>query len=178
MYHFPFFLREGGESIHLKEGNKMASRVKEIPKGYHTVTPYLTVSDCARAIDFYKQAFGAKELLRLDGPDGKIAHAEMKIGDSIIMLSDEMPGWGRSPQSLGGTAVDIMLYVEDVDRVFKQAVTAGAKVTMPVDNMFWGDRYARVMDPFGHSWSLATHKEDVPPEELRKRAQAAMAKMT
>jgi PhnB protein len=154
----------------------MASRIKEIPKGFHTVTPYLTVSDCARAIDFYRRAFGAEELFRLDGPDGKVAHAEIKIGDSIIMLSDEMPGWGRSPQSLGGTAVDIMLYVEDVDRIFKQAVAAGAKVTMPVDDMFWGDRYGRVTDPFGHSWSLATHKEDVPPEELRKRAQAAMAK--
>jgi len=154
----------------------MASRVKEIPKGFHTVTPYLTVSDGARAIDFYKQAFGAKELLRLDGPDGKIAHAEIKIGDSIILLCDEMPGWGRSPQSLGGTAVDIMLYVEDVDRIFKQAVAAGAQATMPVSDMFWGDRYGRVTDPFGHSWSLATHKEDLLPDELRKRAQAAMAK--
>jgi PhnB protein len=155
----------------------MASRTKEIPKGFHTVTPYLTVTDSARAIDFYKRAFGAEEVSRLDTPEGKVAHAEIKIGDSIIMLSDEMPGWGRSPQSLGGTAVEIMLYVKDVDRVFQQAIDAGAKVTMPVSDMFWGDRYGRVTDPFGHSWSLATHKEDVPPDELRKRAEAAMAKM-
>ena len=154
----------------------MASRIKEIPEGFHTVTPYLTVSDCARAIDFYKRAFGAEELFRLDGPDGKVAHAEMKIGDSIIMLSDEMPGWGRSPLSLGGTAVNIHLFVKDVDELFNRAIGAGAKVAMPLGDMFWGDRYGQVTDPFGHSWSLATHKEDVPPEELRKRAQAAMAK--
>jgi PhnB protein len=135
------------------------------------------VTDSARAIDFYKRAFGAEELLRLDGPDGKVAHAEIKIGDSIIMLSEEMPGHTRSPQSLGGTAVDIMLYVKDVDQVFNRAVDAGAKVTMPLSEMFWGDRYGQVTDPFGHSWSLATHKEDVPPEELRKRTKAAMAKM-
>ena len=156
----------------------MASKVREIPKGFHTVTPYLIVTDGTRAIDFYKRAFGAQELLRLDGPDGKVAHAELKIGDSIIMLSDEMPGCTmRSPQSLGGTAVDIFLYVKDVDHVFNQAVGAGAKVAMPLNDMFWGDRYGQVMDPFGHSWSLATHKEDVPPEELRERAKAAMAKM-
>jgi PhnB protein len=155
----------------------MASKVREIPKGFHTVTPYLIVTDGARAIDFYKRAFRAQELLRLDGPDGKVAHAELKIGDSIIMLSEETPGHTRSPQSLGGTAVDIMLYVKDVDQAFDQAVAAGAKVTMPLSDMFWGDRYGQVTDPFGHSWSLATHKEDVLPEELRKRTQAAMAKM-
>ena len=155
----------------------MASKVREIPKGFHTVTPYLIVTDGARAIDFYKRAFGAQELLRLDGPDGKVAHAELKIGDSIIMLSEEMPGRTRSPQSLGGTAVDIMLYVKDVDQAFNQAVAAGAKIAMPLSDMFWGDRYGQVTDPFGHSWSLASHKEDVLPEELRKRTQAAMAKM-
>ena len=155
----------------------MASRIKEIPKGFHTVTPYLTVTDSARAIDFYKRAFGAEELYRVDGPDGKVAHAEIKIGDSIIMLSDEMPGWSRSSQSLGGTAVNIFLYVKDVDQVFNRAVAEGAKVGMPVSDMFWGDRYGQVTDPFGHSWSLATHKEDVPLEELRKRTKAAMAKM-
>ena len=154
----------------------MASRIREIPKGFHTVTPYLTVTDSARAIDFYKQAFGAEELFRVDGPDGKIAHAEIKIGDSVIMLSDEMPGFSRSPESLGGTAVNIFLYVKDVDQVFNQAVAAGAKIGMPLSDMFWGDRYGQVTDPFGHSWSLATHKEDVPPEELRKRTRAAMAK--
>ena len=155
----------------------MASRVKEIPKGFHAVTPYLTVTDSARAIDFYKRAFGAEELLRVDGPDGKVAHAEIKIGDSIIMLSDEMQGWSRSPQSLGGTAVNIFLYVKDVDEVFNRAVAEGAKVGMPVSDMFWGDRYGQVTDPFGHSWSIATHKEDLQPEELRKRTKAAFAKM-
>jgi PhnB protein len=160
-----------------EEGNKMASRVREIPKGFHTVTPYLMVTDSAKAIDFYKRAFGAQELYRVEGPDGKVAHAEIRIGDSIIMLSDEMPGWSRSPQSLGGTPVNIFLYVKDVDGVFNRAVAAGAKVAMPVSDMFWGDRYGQVTDPFGHSWSLATHKEDVPLEELRERTKAAMAKM-
>ena len=154
----------------------MASRIKEIPKGFHTVTPYLTVNDSARAIDFYKRAFGAQELYRVDGPDGKIAHAEIKIGDSIVMLSDEMPGWSRSPQSLGGTAVNLFLYVKDVDGVFTRAIAAGAKVAMPLSDMFWGDRFGQVTDPFGHIWSLATHKEDVPLEELRERTKVAMAK--
>ena len=156
----------------------MASQIKEIPKGFHTATPLLTVTDSARAIDFYKRAFGAEELLRVDGPGGKIAHAEIKIGDSIIMLSDEMPGCSRSPQSLGGTAVEIFLYVKDVDQVFNRAVAAGAQIAMPLNDMFWGDRYGKVTDPFGHSWSLATHKEDVHPEEMRKRAKAAMAEMS
>ncbi|MGO9567002.1 MAG: VOC family protein [Desulfomonilaceae bacterium] len=156
----------------------MASQTRQIPEGFHTVTPYLVVSDAAGAIDFYKQAFGAEELFRLEGPPGKIGHAEIKIGDSIIMLADEMEsGNCRSPQSLGGTAVNILLYVKDVDHVFNQAVSAGAKVAMPLDDMFWGDRYGQVTDPFGHSWSLATHKEDIPQEELQKRAQTAMAEM-
>lgn len=148
----------------------MASRIREIPKGFHTVTPGLIVNDGPRAIDFYKRAFGAEELFRMEGPDGKIGHAEIKIGDSIIMLSDEMPqGCCRSPQALGGPAVNIFLYVKDVDQVFNRAVAAGAKIAMPLGDMFWGDRYGQVTDPFGHSWSLATHKEDVHPEELRKR---------
>jgi PhnB protein len=156
----------------------MASRVEEIPKGFHTATPYLTVKDGPGAIDFYKRAFGAEELFRMDVPGGKIGHAEIKIGDTIIMLSDEMPqGCCRSPESLGGTAVNIFLYVKDVDEVFQQAVEAGARISMPLSDMFWGDRYGQLTDPFGHSWSLATHKEDVHPEELRKRAEAAMAKM-
>ena len=155
----------------------MASRVKEIPKGFHSVTAGLTVSDGARAIDFYKRAFGAEELFRMEAPNGKIGHAEIKIGDSIIMLSDEMPqGCCRSPQALGGTAVNIFLYVKDVDKFFSQAVAAGAEVAMPLNDMFWGDRFGQVRDPFGHSWSLATHKEDVPPEELSRRAKEAMAK--
>jgi PhnB protein len=156
----------------------MASQAKQVPEGFHTVTPYLVVRDAARAIDFYKRAFGAEELFRLEGPPGKIGHAEIKIGDSIIMLSDEMEsGNCRSPQSLGGTPVNILLYVKDVDRIFNQAVSAGAEVAMPLADMFWGDRYGQVTDPFGHSWALATHKEDIPPEELQKRAQAAMAEM-
>lgn len=156
----------------------MASQTRQIPEGFHTVTPYLVVRDAAGAIDFYKQAFGAEELFRLEGPPGKVGHAELKIGDSIIMLSDEMEGGNcRSPQSLGGTAVNIFLYVKDVDEVFSQAVSAGATVVMPLEDMFWGDRYGQVTDPFGHSWALATHKEDIPPEELQKRAQTAMAEM-
>jgi len=156
----------------------MPAKAQPIPQGYHSVTPYLTVKDAARAIDFYQRAFGAKEVMRMNGPEGKITHAELKIGGSMIMLADEMPGNNsKSPQSLGGTTVGIFLYTEDVDHVFRQAVSAGAKVEMPLDDMFWGDRYGKVTDPFGHSWSLATHKEDVAPEEMKKRAKEAMAKM-
>ena len=153
--------------------------VKPIPAGYHTATPYLVVNDAARAIEFYKRAFDATEQVRMDGPDGKIGHAELKIGDSMIMLGDEMPGRGnRSPQSLGGSPVGIFLYVTDVDAAFQKAVDAGAKVEMPLENMFWGDRYGKLTDPFGHSWSMATHKEDVAPAEMQKRMQAATAKMS
>ena len=156
----------------------MAKQVRPIPENYHSITPFLVVNDAARAIDFYKRAFGAKEIMRMDGPGGKVAHAEVKIGDSMIMLSDEMPGNGaRSPKALGGSPVSIFLYVENVDTVFNQAVSAGAKVEMPMADMFWGDRYGKLTDPFGHSWSLATHKEDVAPEEMKKRAQQEMAKM-
>jgi PhnB protein len=152
--------------------------VKPIPQGFHSATPYLTLNDAARAIDFYKRAFAAQEVVRMKGPDGKIGHAEIKIGDSIIMLADEMPGSGsRSPQSLGGTTAGVFLYVENVDTVFNQAVSAGAKVESPVADMFWGDRYGRVRDPFGHSWSVATHKEDVAPAEMSKRMQEFASKM-
>ena len=154
----------------------MASNVQKIPAGYHTATPYLVVSDAARAIDFYKQAFGATELARMPGPPGKIAHAEIKIGDSMIMLSDELMG-NRSPQSLGGSPVSIFLYVEDVDSLFDQATKAGAKSDMPPADMFWGDRFGKLTDPFGHQWAVATHVEDVTPEEMQKRSQAAMAQM-
>jgi len=157
---------------------KVPTRVKPVPKGYRSVTPYLTLHDAARALDFYKRAFGAQEVVRMDGPDGKIAHAEIKIGDSVIMLADEMPGAGsRSPQSLGGTTGGIFLYVENADAVFNQAVSAGAQVEAPLADMFWGDRYGRLKDPFGHSWSVATHKEDVAPAEMSKRMQDAVAKM-
>jgi PhnB protein len=155
----------------------MAAKVPAIPPGYHSVTPYLVVNDAAKAIDFYKQAFGATELARMGGPGGKIGHAELKIGDSMIMLSDEMMG-NRSPQSFGGSPVSIFLYVENVDSTFSQAINAGAKSEMSPDNMFWGDRYGKLTDPFGHSWALATHVEDVAPEEMKKRAQAAMSQMS
>lgn len=156
----------------------MPTKVKPIPDGYRTVTPYLVVNDGKAAIDFYRRAFGAKEVVKMDGPGGKIAHAELKIGDSMIMLSDEMPGTGtRAPLSLGGTTAGVFVYLEDVDSIFQQAVTAGAKVDTPLADMFWGDRYGKLTDPFGHSWSLATHKEDVAPEEMARRTREATAKM-
>ncbi len=153
----------------------MMSKVKAIPEGYHTATPYLIVKDASRAIDFYKRAFGATELMRMPGPGGKIGHAEIKIGDSPIMLADEVPGMGfRSPESLGGSPISILLYVEDVDAVFSEAVAAGAKVQRPVADQFYGDRTGGVTDPFGHVWYIATHKEDVSSEEMKKRAAAAV----
>ncbi|HEX3685324.1 MAG TPA: VOC family protein [Bryobacteraceae bacterium] len=155
----------------------MAGKVNSIPAGYHTVTPYLVVKGASDALDYYKQAFGATGINRMDAPDGRIMHAEFKIGDSIIMLSEEM-GPNRSPQSLGGSPVSIFLYVEDVDSVFNQAVKAGAKPDMPPQDMFWGDRFGKLTDPFGHLWALATHVEDVAPEEMGKRAQAAIAQMS
>ncbi len=152
----------------------MTSGVKPIPEGYHTATPYLIVRDAASAIEFYKKAFGASELMRMADPSGKVMHAEIKIGNSPIMLADEFPEMGaRSPQSLGGSPVSILLYVEDVDAVFSQAVAAGANVERPVKDQFYGDRSGGVTDPFGHVWYIATHKEDVSPEELQKRAAAA-----
>lgn len=142
----------------------MANKVKPVPDGYHTATPYLTVRGAAAAIDFYKKAFGAKELFRMPGPEGKIMHAEITIGDSHIMLADESAAAGsQSAQALNGTATGIFLYLEDVDRTFKQAVKAGAKETTPVQDMFWGDRFGALSDPFGHKWMLATHIEDVSP---------------
>lgn len=154
----------------------MPAKVNPIPPGYRTVTPYLVLSNAAKAIEFYQQAFGAQELSRMSGPDGKIGHAEIKIGDSIVMLSDAMMG-NRSPESFGGSPVSIFLYVEDVDSVFNQAVNAGANATMPPADMFWGDRFGKLTDPFGHLWALATHIEDVTPEEMGRRAQAFSAEM-
>jgi PhnB protein len=146
-----------------------------IPRGYHSVTPYLSVHNPAQALDFYKRAFGAEEVMRMNNPQGAVSHAEIKIGDSIVMLAEESPSSGlRSPQSLGASTVSILLYVNDVDSAFKQAISAGAKEQQPLSNMFWGDRYGRLTDPFGHSWSLATHVEDVAPEEMQKRAQELM----
>ena len=149
--------------------------VKPIPDGYHTATPYLVIGGAAKAIDFYKQAFGAEELMRMADPSGKVGHAEIKIGDSIIMLADEHPEMGhKGPKSLGGTPVSIMLYVRDVDAVGAKAVAAGATVTRPVQNQFYGDRSGTFTDPFGHLWTVATHVEDLSPEEIGRRAAEAM----
>ena len=148
--------------------------VQSIPTGYHTVTPYLIVRNAAAALDFYKKAFGAVELMRFPGPGGKLMHAEMKIGDSPVMLADEMPEEGHvGPQTLGGAAVSLMLYVENFDARFAQAIAAGATVKRAVADQFYGDRTGTLADPFGHVWSLATHKEDVSMEEMQRR----MAKM-
>lgn len=152
----------------------MPAKVKPIPEGYHTATPYLIIRDADRAIDFYKKAFGAVELFRMADPsNGKIGHAEIKIGDSIMMLADEVTEMGyRSPQSLGGTPVSILLYVEDVDSFFKRAVDAGAKVKQALEDKFYGDRMGSLEDPFGHAWHVGTHKEDVSQEEMKRRAEA------
>jgi PhnB protein len=147
----------------------MSTSTKPIPEGMHTVTPHLICAEAAKAIEFYKKAFDAVELSRMPGPDGKIMHASFRIGDSVIMLNEENPNWGSlGPKSLKGSPVTIHLYVNNVDSVFEKAVRAGAKVTMPVDDMFWGDRYGKVEDPFGHHWSIGTHTRDVTPEEMRK----------
>ena len=152
--------------------------VKPIPDGYHTVTPYLVVEDAAAAIDYYKKAFGATERGRMEGPDGKIGHAEVQIGDAVVMVSDPVPqGSTRPPIELGGTTSSVVLYVEDVDAVVERAVDAGGIVVMEVADQFWGDRFGTITDPFGHVWSVATHVEDVPPEEMEQRAKAAMAAM-
>src|SRR5918995_6410207 len=153
--------------------------VKPIPEGYHTVTPYLAVDDAAEAIEYYKKAFGAKERVRMDAPGGKIGHAELEIGDSLVMLSDPFPQAStRPPKELGGTSVNVFMYAEDVDAVVKKAVDAGATVTMEVADQFWGDRLGTVTDPFGHTWSIATHVEDLTPEEIAERGTAAMAAMS
>ena len=152
---------------------------KPIPEGYHTVTPYLAVDDAAKAIEFYKRAFGAKERVRMEAPGGKIGHAELEIGDSILMLSDTFPqATTKPPKELGGTSASVFMYAEDVDEVVRQAVDAGATVTMEVADQSWGDRFGTVSDPFGHSWSIATHVEDLTPEEIAERAKEAMAAMT
>jgi PhnB protein len=148
----------------------MTTIAKAIPDGYHSVTPYLIVNDAARTIEFYRKAFNATELMRLTDPSGKIAHAEIKIGDSPVMLADEFPEWGnRSPQSLGGSPVTLALYVEDVDSTYGGAVAAGATSLIPVGDQFYGDRSGRLADPFGHVWIVSTHKEDVSVEEMQRR---------
>ena len=150
--------------------------VKPIPEGYHSVTPYLIIRGAADAIEFYKKAFGAVELFRFPAPGGKIGHAEIKVGDSPIMLADEYPDMGyKGPQSIGGSPVSLMMYLEDVDSVFNRAVDAGATVKEAVQDKFYGDRTGTVIDPFGHIWHIATHKEDVSMDEMERRAKAASA---
>lgn len=150
---------------------------KPIPEGFHTVTPHIIVNDVDKALDWYGKAFGAENTVRMTSPDGKmVLHAEMKIGDSPVMVGMENPEWGtKGPTSLGGTPVTIHLYVNDVDSVYKKAVTAGAKADMPVEDTFWGDRYGKVTDPFGHHWSIATHKKDMTEEEMQKAMIEAFA---
>jgi PhnB protein len=156
----------------------MAVSAKPIPEGFHSVTPALVVKDAAKAIDFYKKALGAQELMRMPGPDGKIMHAELKIGNSVIFLSDENPQMNvKSPQSLGGSTCTLNVYVPNVDDVFKQAIAAGGKESMPVADQFWGDRYGTLTDPFGYSWGIGTHKEDLSPKEMGERAQQFFASM-
>ena len=150
--------------------------VKPIPEGYHTPIPYLAVEDAEAAIEYYKKAFGAKERYRMPMPDGKIAHAELEIAQSILMLSDVFPqATTRSPKEIGGTTVSIFVFVEDVDKVVKQAVDPGGTIAMEPVDQFWGDRFGTITDPFGHLWGISTHVEDVAPEEIAERAKAAMA---
>jgi PhnB protein len=151
--------------------------VKAKPDGYHSVSPYLIVKDAAGAIDYYQKVFGAKELFRLCGPDGKVGHAELTIGDSVVMLADEHPGMGAlSPQALSGSPVRMMHYVDNVDDLVRRAVAAGAKIVRPVEDQFYGDRAGGIEDPYGHYWHVATHKEDVTPDEMKRRAEALFSK--
>jgi PhnB protein len=149
-------------------------KVNPIPEGYHSVTPYLTIDGVSKAIEFYKKALGATEKFRMEGPDGRITHAEMKIGSSHVMMTDESPALKmKGPQSLGGSPVSFMVYVEDVDFVAKQALAAGMKETRPVADQFYGDRVGTFQDPFGYTWSIGTHKEDLTPEQTKERARKA-----
>ena len=151
-------------------------KVKPVPEGYHSVTPYLIIDGAAKALDFYTRVFGATERMRMPGAGGKVGHAEIGLGDSVIMLADEHPEMGaRGPGALGGSPVSLVLYVDDVDATVKAAVAAGAKLLRPVENQFYGDRSGTIEDPFGHRWHVSTHVEDVPPDELQRRA-AALAK--
>jgi PhnB protein len=156
----------------------MAKKAQAIPKGFHTVTPSIVVAGAAKALDFYKQAFGAEELSRFPGPDGTIMHAEIRIGDSVIMMGDEMPEQGgRGPKSIGGTPVSFFVYGDNVDAAWKRAVDAGAKEIMPLADQFWGDRTGCLEDPFGHKWWLAQHIQDLTPEELQRNADSFFSQM-
>jgi PhnB protein len=159
-----------------KEEEPMPNKVKPIPEGHRTVTPYLAIKNAAKALEFYKRAFGASESYKLMMPDGRLGHAEIRLGDSIVMLSDEFPEFGgKAPETLGGSPVSIHLYVEDVDKFFEKALAAGAKERKPVMDQFYGDRSGQLEDPFGHLWWVATHKENVAPAEIEKRAHAMFA---
>lgn len=156
---------------------RKSKKVLAIPKGYRTITAHLVCRNAAGAMQFYTKAFGAKARMSMPTPDGKVAHAEMQLGDSLLMLADESPEMGATaPETIGGSAVHMFLYVKDVDAVFARAVAAGAKADMPPMNMFWGDRYAKLTDPFGHKWSMATHVEDMSPKEMARRGAEAFAK--
>ena len=152
-------------------------KVSPIPKGYAVLTPYLAIRGAAEAIEFYKKAFGAKERMRMNGPDGKVGHAELLIGGCVVMMADEFPGMNTSPSTLNGTSVNMMIYVKDVDASFQKALELGAKPVFPPMDKFYGDRMGAITDPFGHVWCLATHIEDVPPKEMARRAKAEAAKM-
>jgi len=156
----------------------MSNAVRPIPEGYNSITPSMTCKNASNAIDFYKEVFGAEEIMRMPGPGGTIAHAELRIGDSVIFLNDEMPGMAVAPGS-GLPSIFLFLYTDNVDEVFNRAVDEGCQVEMPLANMFWGDRYGKLTDPFGHHWGLAQHVEDVAPDEMERRSaewQAGMAK--
>ncbi|HEY0092733.1 MAG TPA: VOC family protein [Archangium sp.] len=179
-------IRTAAKKVAKKVTSKMAARkaapakkakAQPIPKGYHIITPSLVVRGGKEAVEFYKKAFGAKEVGKaMTAPDGKILHGEFRIGDSIVMYSDEFPNMGsRSPLSVGGVSSSLLIYTRDADALFNQAVASGAKVAMPIGDMFWGDRYGIVTDPFGHQWQIATHKEDLTPKEMARRAAAAMS---
>ena len=162
-----------------KPAAKAKRKASPIPKGFHTATPYLVVRGAADALAFYGKAFGAKTTTCMKMPDGGVMHAEMKIGDSMLMLSEENLQWGsKSPTTLGGSATHVMLYVKDVDAFIAKAVSAGATVAMPACDQFWGDRYGKIADPFGHVWSVGTHIEDIPPKQMQKRADEAMKQMS
>jgi len=155
----------------------MTSQVKPVPDGFHTVTPHLTVRDANHALEFYKKAFGAEVLHVMPAPGGKVMHAAIKIGDSIVMLADEFPEYGGASTPPGGTGDALHIYIDNVDAAFDRAVSAGATVKMPVADMFWGDRYGQVLDPFGHRWSLATHTRDMSPEEMKEEQEKAFSQM-
>ncbi len=155
----------------------MPNPVRAIPEGYHSISPSLTCKNAARAIEFYKSVFGATEVMRMPGPEGKIMHAELKIGDSIIFINDEFPGMAEAPAPGVTPSLFMFLYTEDVDSVYNRAVSMGSMVVMPLENMFWGDRYGKVMDPFGHQWGIAQHVEDVAPQEMKRRQDAMAANM-